>query len=87
MLRGSTFRIAAGVTSATPQLSVAASSLNPGTYNGAVTFVALGATTPVQAVNVQLTVVALPPSVVQHRHTELFCHRLTAGLVSNAAGN
>jgi hypothetical protein len=55
---------AAGVTPATPQVSVAASSLTPGTYNGAVTFVALGATIPVQVVNVQLTVVAQPPSLV-----------------------
>ena len=53
-----------GATASTPQVSVAASSLTPGTYNGVVTFFALGATTTVQPVNVQLTVVAQPPSIV-----------------------
>ena len=55
---------ASGTTSATPQISVAASSLTPGTYNGVVNFVALGTPTPAHPVNVQLTVVAQPPSIV-----------------------
>jgi hypothetical protein len=53
-----------GLTSATPQVSVSSAALNPGTYNGVVTFVALGAGPAAQSVNVQLTVNTLPPSLV-----------------------
>ncbi len=53
-----------GATPSTPQVSAAAASLTPGTYNGVITLVALGAAIPTQTVNVQLTVTSLPPVLV-----------------------
>lgn len=51
------------LTPATLQVSVAASTLNPGTYGGAITLTALGAVNPVQTINVTLTVTAAPSTI------------------------
>jgi hypothetical protein len=50
-----------GNTSATLQVSVASSTLNPGNYSGAVTVTSFGATNTTQTISVSLSVVAPPP--------------------------
>lgn len=53
-----------GITPASLQVSVSSFSLGGGTYNGTITLNSLGATNSPQVINVSLTVVVPPPSLV-----------------------
>jgi hypothetical protein len=53
-----------GTTAGTVQVSAASSALNPGTYNGTVTLVALGSVNSTTIIPVTLTVTAQPPVLV-----------------------
>jgi len=53
-----------GMTSASLQVAVNSSTLNGGTYGGTVTVTSLGAVNVVQQINVNLTVVVPPPSII-----------------------
>jgi len=55
---------ASGTTPATPQISVGSSALSGGTYSGTITLFSLGAANPPQVINVSLTVITPPPSIV-----------------------
>jgi hypothetical protein len=59
-----TFSPVGGVTPASLQISVNSSSLGGGTYNGTITLVSLGAINSPLVIDVRLTVVLLPPSLV-----------------------
>lgn len=52
-----------GSTSSTLQVSAAASALNPGTYSGTITVVALGSVNTTTTIPVNLSVIAPPPSL------------------------
>lgn len=55
---------ASGTGNATLQVSANSSSLSGGTYNGTITVFSYGAANPAQVINVTLTVVVPPPSIV-----------------------